>query len=222
MKFIYLSHILTEKIPVYGGEGLLSITSVKALEKGDLANIFSFSIENHWGTHIDAPNHFFEKGQKVSDYPANLFFFESPRVIQVSLEPSDILKCDNWVEEISHDNDLLLLQAGWSRFRGQQIYSSENPGIHPEVGAYLRTNYPNIKAIGIDWISVSSFQDRELGRQAHRAFLDPKGVNKPILLIEDMDLSQDLRGLKQVWAAPLRIEGIDSAPCTVMGRVEDN
>lgn len=222
MKFIYLSHVLTEKISVYGGEGLLSIAALKALEKGDSANVFRFSMENHWGTHIDAPNHFFENGQKVSDYPAHFFFFESPRVIQVSLKPSDILKSGNWIGEISHDNDLLLLQAGWSRFRGQQIYSSENPGIHPEVGTCLRENYPNIRAVGIDWISVSSFQNREMGRQAHRAFLDPQGSNNPVLLIEDMDLSQDLKGLKQVWAAPLRVEGIDSAPCTVMGRVEDN
>jgi len=40
---------------------------------------------------------------------------------------------------------------------------------------------------GFDSISVSSFQNRMVGREAHRAFLDPKA---PILLLEDIDLRE--------------------------------
>ena len=70
---------------------------------------------------------------------------------------------------------------------------------------------------GIDWISISPYQDRELGREAHRVFLDQKGRNNPVLLIEDMDLSCDLTKLRELWVLPLRVEKIDSAPCTVIG-----
>jgi len=70
---------------------------------------------------------------------------------------------------------------------------------------------------GIDWISISPYQDRELGREAHRVFLDQKGRNNPVLLIEDIDLSGNFKKLKEVWVSPLRVERVDSAPCTVIG-----
>ena len=79
------------------------------------------------------------------------------------------------------------------------MYSCDNPGIHPEVGIYLR----------------------ELGREAHRAFLGQGGKNDPILIIEDMDLSCDLTKLRELWVLPLRVEKIDSAPCTVIGGFDD-
>ena len=78
-----------------------------------------------------------------------------------------------------------------------------------------------VQAIGMDWISVSSFENRELGRQAHRAFLNRDGEGHPVLIIEDMDLSADLNGLREVWVAPLLVEGIDSAPCTIIGIFDD-
>jgi hypothetical protein len=65
-------------------------------------------------------------------------------------------------------------------------------------------------------------ENRELGRQAHRAFLNPESDGYPILIIEDMDLSANLNGLKQVWVAPLLVEGIDSAPYTIIGIFDDS
>ena len=85
----------------------------------------------------------------------------------------------------------------------------------------MREKHPYVRAIGFDFISLSPYQNRNLGREAHRTFLDPEGVNAPILVIEDMDLSADLSRLISVWIFPLRISGVDSAPCTVIGAVED-
>ena len=52
-------------------------------------------------------------------------------------------------------------------------------------------------------------------------FLDRKGRNNPVLLIEDMDLSCDLTKLRELWVLPLRVEKVDSAPCTVIGGFSD-
>ena len=41
--------------------------------------------------------------------------------------------------------DLLLLKSGWSRFRGEDIYSQHGPGLSPDVGVYLRKNYPRLR-----------------------------------------------------------------------------
>jgi len=118
---------------------------------------------------------------------------------------------------IAEGSDLLLIQSGFGRFRGTEKYSCCNPGFAPETGTWLRKGHPSLRAIGFDFISLSPYQNRDLGRESHRAFLDPRGVNSPILIIEDMDLSGNLSDLLWVWVVPLRIEGLDSAPCTVIG-----
>lgn len=221
MKYIYLSYLLENEIPVYGGRGSSNIRSVKSIHSGDSANVFSFTMENHWGTHIDTPNHFFENGLTINDYPADFWFFKNPIVIRINLKPGEMLRCTAWTDKIQSNTDIILFRSEWFNLRKTDKYSIDNPGTHPEVGFFLREKYPSVRAVGIDWVSISSLKNREMGRKAHHAFLDPDSVNNPVLIIEDMDLSHDLRRLREVWVAPLRIEGIDSAPCTVMGVIED-
>ncbi len=95
----------------------------------------------------------------------------------------------------------------------------KNPGISPDVALYIRSKFPNIRCIGIDSISVSSYSNRELGRKTHQIFLNTdKDLSEPILLLEDVDLSNDNAcRLKTVIICPLLIENVDSSPCTIIG-----
>jgi arylformamidase len=221
MRYRYLSYAFKSEIPVYGGRAFIHADSVKSLANGDSANTFLFSIENHWGTHIDGPNHFYENGLKIINYPPEFWFFESPQVIQINLRSSELLNLDGWTKDMDAKSDLLLFQSGWNKLREEKVYVEENPGINPDVALYLRKHFPNIKTIGIDWISISPYKNKIMGREAHRAFLDPEGENDPILIIEDMDLSYRLDKLKKVMAFPILMETIDSAPCTVIGEFND-
>lgn len=221
MRYLFLSHIYAKDQPAYGGKVELEIKDIKSLSRGDSSNVYEITLQNHWGTHIDTPNHFFENGKRIIDYPADFWFFKNPQAIEVSLKEKELLTLNADLNGISKATELLLFKAGWSEKRGEGSYCMGNPGIHPEVALYLRKNFPNLRAIGIDWISVSSNADRELGRESHKAFLNPYRSNNPVLIIEDMDLSCNLQGLKAVWVLPLRIEGIDSAPCTVVGIFEE-
>jgi kynurenine formamidase len=220
VKYIYLSYLLENEIPVYGGCSSLNIKDIKSLQRGDSANVFSFIMENHWGTHIDCPAHFFENGLKAADYSPETWFFQKPFVLHLKLEENSLAGSED-MGKIPEGTDLLLIKSGFSRFRGTEKYTHNNPGLKPEVGIWLRERHPYVRAVGLDFISLSPYRNRALGREAHRAFLDPDGINEPILLIEDMDLSKNLSGLISVWISPLMIGGIDSAPCTVIGVLGD-
>jgi len=199
----------------------MPLLSVKSLAGGDSSNVYSFSLQNHWGTHVDMPNHVYTEGLKVIEYPADFWIFRHPQTVEVELGATELLRCGPWLEGVRPDADILLIRTGWHRHRGQDIYSLENPGIDMEVGFYLRKNRPAIRAVGIDCVSISSYRKRDRGRAAHRAFLDPEGVNNPIVLIEDMDLGGEFDALMEVWAFPMLVEGIDGAPCTVIGSFRD-
>lgn len=217
----YLSYPLAARIPAYGGEADLELKRLRSVSDGDSATVCQATLESHWGTHLDAPAHFFEHGREIADFPAEFWHFTSPFVYSCTLRPSEVFSPSGFVGQIPLDADLLLIQSGWGRYRGEQLYVRQNPGMHPDVALKLRQNRPAIRAIGIDWISVSPYADRETGRAVHRAFLDPDGAGSPILLMEDMQLSLSLCGLLEVIALPLRLNGFDSAPCTVVGIFND-
>ncbi|VVB88577.1 Kynurenine formamidase [uncultured archaeon] len=222
MKYIYLSHYLEDEIPTYGNNRVsLNITPIKSISKGDSANVYQFTMENHWGTHIDAPAHFFFNAPSICDFQAEHWIFKKSQVIEIPPEEGKFIDVDILQRhKINTDTDLLLIKTGFQRWRGKEKYSIDNPGIKSDAALWLRKNYPSLRAIGFDFVSLSSYTDRDEGRKSHCAFLDPDGNGNPILIIEDMNLQASLEKLKDVWVFPLLIKGIDSAPCTVIGVFE--
>jgi kynurenine formamidase len=218
MKTLFLSYPLKTRLPVYGRIGAkLVLKPRKSLEAGDSCNVFWFGMENHWGTHVDAPAHFFKRGAAVADYASDVWHFRSPQLIKVRLRQGQLLSPEDLTESVRPAADLLLFKSGWYRRRAHPAYALKNPGIDPAFGAFLRKKHPSVRAVGFDWISLSSRLRREEGRKAHRVFLNPKGRGRPIFILEDMDLSGTTFSPSEVWVAPLRLQGMDSAPCTVIG-----
>lgn len=215
----YLSHQLSLSVPGYGSVSQkIEVRKVKSICRGDSCNMFWVGMENHCGTHVDCPAHFFSEGKKVIDYPCSFWHFTKPQVMKIKVTEDQVITQKNLTDDIRSGTDLLLFQSGWGAFRGKENYSFHNPGLSPELGLWLRQKHISVRAVGIDWISVSPFQNRALGRETHKAFLDPSQEKAaPIVLIEDMNLSGDLCSLGEVIVAPLLIETVDSAPCTVVG-----
>ena len=214
----FLSYSLAKDTPGYGAPSRLAIIKEKSLGRGDSCETFNMRLPNHFGTHVDCPAHFFNGGLKVAQVGANFWYFQSPQIILVKLRPGELMSVAAIKNKIKKSTDLLLLKSNWSKVRSKKKYSTANPGIDPSVGYFLRSKYPKIRAVGFDWISLSSYLNRLEGRKAHQVFLNPDGKGRPIMIVEDMDLRKATPQLEQVFVLPLRVEGIDSAPCTILGK----
>ena len=68
----------------------------------------------------------------------------------------------------------------------------------------------------MDFISLTSYQNREIGREAHKNFL---GGNNPILLVEDMDLSKIENTPRKLICVPILVHGLDGSPVTIIAEV---
>jgi len=219
-RWIYLSYELDMATPAYGnGEGFTSRHKT-GIEKGDSSNSSHWSFPNHLGTHIDVPAHFYQSGQSLSDYPAESWIFKDIFVIELTdIKPGQIIMADEIpVKIIPSNTELLLLKTGFSQYRSDEIYWSDSPGYSPGIAEVLREQCPQLKALGIDTISISSWANREVGRTTHRAFLDP---DRPVILIEDMDLSyiNEKTRWVQLILGPLRIKAANGTPCVVLGEI---
>ena len=221
-KFIYLSYILDENTSTYGNRNKFNIEKKSSIQKGDIANDSSIDTTVHIGTHLDMPYHFYENGQSIEDF--NIEYFSFKNVLFLELNPQNLVIKDELIDVLKQQRDKtnydsIIIKTGICYKREEDIYWRENYGFHPEVAYYIRENFQNVRLFGFDSISVSSFANRMIGREAHKAFLDPKD---PILLLEDMDL-RDIDNSNQIihlHVAPLRIAKCDGLPCTIIAEVK--
>jgi len=215
---LLLSHILDEKTPTYGNRDKLSIESISAIFEGASANssrwIFS---SNHLGTHIDIPYHFFENGKTLTDYPNSFWFSNNVQLIDFPLENAKLLKTEHFYNKINSTTEVLLIRTAYEKFRGTEKYWNNNPGLSEEFGLALRKEFPLIKIIGFDFISLTSWIFREEGKKAHQAFLNPDSEGNPICIIEDMSLKNLNEKLNQIIIIPILIKNANGGPVTVFG-----
>lgn len=215
-KIIYLSYYLDSETPLYGGAKGIEIQSDRSIKNGDTANTKKISLGNHSGTHIDFPNHFFENGKLSDDYGASFWIFNTPFLIDIAASENELISFnDELLNSIPQNTDFLIIKTGFGKLRKTEAYWNYNPGLHPAIASALRLRCPDLRVIGMDFISVTSFQNREIGRVAHKEFLG----SLPILLVEDMNLSNLEKSPERLMCFPLMIKGVDGAPVTVIAEL---
>jgi len=218
-KSIFLSHPINLKTPLYGGSNEIKITKNSSIKNGDTANSLRISLPNHAGTHIDVPYHFFNDGKKITDYNPSYWVFNNPKCIDFPSEDGYLIKYEDIKNKINHNDDLLLIRTGYEKNRSEKKYWQKNPGLSSCIARNIRKKHPQIRAVGVDVISITSFSHRSEGRIAHKEFLgNHSKISDPILLIEDMSLKNYNDQFKKVTIMPLLIEDGDGAPCTVIAQ----
>lgn len=238
MRYAYLSYNLDEDSPVYKGLKKPSIVHRSTISK-DGYNTYVLCAENHSGTHVDAPRHFLEDGKSISDYDLEKLIFNNVLILEIPQAPDSEISLQDFQNIIEKDEnlnskgenkniwksvDFILIVTGFFKYRQKNLekYLTENPGINSDVINFLRENFPLLRAIGIDSVSISCFNNPDNATKAHKtAFIKKDNYGEPLLLVEDMDLSSISaeNNIKQLFLIPWQFNGVDSAPCTVIAQL---
>lgn len=212
---LFLSHPISTDTPLYGGEKAVSIEHGKCLEKGDSCNSLILKFPNHTSTHVDAPSHFIAGAKTLTSYDPGDWTFKCVHLWSKNADPSEIIVDDNHeLSKMDPDTDFIIVKTGFEKFRGDEKYWKFGPGIGKKLCEEIVARFPRLKAVGMDFISISSYQNRDEGRAAHRVLL-----GAGIRIIEDMKLSGLDRSPEEVVALPLLIRDGDGGPVTVLATV---
>lgn len=216
---VLLSYPIRNGQATWPGNPSVDFTPFESMEKGDLANTGIIHLFNHYGTHMDAPYHFVKEGLKLAQVPFERFVFEQPLLLDVQMKPEQMIVPEDlkpYTQQIARC-DLLMLRTGMAEIRSSkpEIYSAHGPAVSSMCARWLMDNYPNIKAVALDFVSLASYAHPEDGQAAHRILLGQEHEHY-ILILEDVNLKKlNPDKLGKVYAIPLLIEEIDSCPVTM-------
>lgn len=189
-------------------------------DAGDVANVGILHLCNHFGTHLDAPNHFNPDGLKVSEVPLERFVYEQVVVLDVVKADRELVTRDDLkpVVGMLAKADILLLRSGWSAVRASdpERYASQGPGVAADACEYLIDGFPQLKAIALDWLSLATPHRIEEGIAAHQILCGVGRGGRYVIIIEDVDLGRLPPSIDRIYALPLFADEADSSPCTVL------
>jgi arylformamidase len=219
-----LSYNLNSKAPGWPGNPTLKIEPHSLISEGKICNEYKLMLFNHFGSHMDGPKHFNDNGPRLGELPLETFIYEKPLLVDIPKTFRELVTVEDLLpfEQQLKEADLLLIRSGFSENRTKEPsrYASEGPGMSAASCQYLMDHFPSLKAIAMDWISLASFAHMDEGVLAHQYLLG-KFHDHFICIIEDLNFAElEASKLKKVISLPLFVEGIDSAPVTVLAELE--
>lgn len=176
VSFIYLSHPLSAETPSYGNRDSVNITPKSLISEGETANTSTWILtNNHIGSHIDVPKHFYIDGKTLTDIEPHEWVFNKVSFINIPCEKGKLISEDDVAfQGIHEDTELLLIRTGFEQKRTNDVYWNGYPGLSPDLCRLLRSKYKKLRGIGFDFISLTSPLFKEAGKEAHRILLEEK------------------------------------------------
>jgi kynurenine formamidase len=220
-RFVRLSYEIRFDHPGWPGNPTYTYEQISSIERGDVANFGMLHLLGHFGSHLDAPNHFNPDGIRVAQVPLERFFYDCPLLLDVPKSDRELVLREELEphEDAIRGADLLLLRTGWSRIRKSDPvrYAHEGPGVSPEACTYLIDGFPELKALALDCISLAAYRriDPE-GIVAHQILCGVGRGDRYVIIVEDLDLGAYPDDPARVYAIPLFPQETDSSPCTVV------
>ena len=220
-EYIWLSHPLAVNDPRPPAIPAPKLEPLYTIENDD-ANVQILTVASHTGTHVDSPLHVAAEGISIHEFSAADFIFGSPVVIDLSLADEEVVMPEHLMPFAAEmqNADIVLFRFGYASVRNSypERFSEKCPGFGNESTRWLRKNFQNLRAIGMDVPSLACIAHLDETMAAHNELLG--GVGRRFFVIEDMDLAKDLSGLREVRLNPWLVTDMDSGPCSVVGLID--
>jgi arylformamidase len=177
----------------------------RRISRGDDVNASALTVSCHAGTHVDAPSHFLPDGAGIDALPLERFI--GPALVHQ-------VDADRYITE-AHVKEIPLGGTTRVLFKTRNSQLLKRREFEPNfvafsVEAARALVARGVQLVGLDYLSVAH-ADQQV--PVHRAFLD-----HGVVLLEGVDLSEIAPGRYELMCFPLRLRGLDGAPCRAVLR----
>ena len=162
------------------------------------ANESRFHLDTHTGTHVDAPFHFLQNGEKIDAISVDKFLGECVVINLSNIKNRGIEKRDIIKAKIRKD-DIVVLKTSNKYKKGFDF----NFVYLAESGAKFLAS-KNIKGVGINALGI---ERNQLSYNTHKSLL-----SKGIIIFEGLELSKIKPGRYFFIGLPLKVKDADGAP----------
>ena len=203
---IVLSKQIRNNLPIYGGVFNKNLTKSKSISVGDSCNESSLFFGFHVGTHVDFPWHFINDGKKGCDY--NYFIiYKNPTIVSTKIVDS-LMQIENTLN-FDPDSECIMIVAKEEENNSNILL---NVGLSLEFAKVIYDKLPKLRAVFLNTVSISSINNRSVGREVHKFFL-----KKGILIYEDCDFSKAAMINYNNYIYTFHIFGLenDGSPCVI-------
>ena len=215
MKLLDLTLTISENIPTFPGSPQPSFVQDKNI-KNDGYNSELLFLSSHTGTHLDAPYHFQEKGEKIHEI--SLKRLVSSAILVKSRKKGDqpITKTDIQKFEKKHgkipSGSTVIFWTGWQKMIKNISYFIRNPGLSTAAAKYLVSKKINL--VGTDSPSIDLGKDKRF--PVHHIF-----SKNNVLIVENLTNLEKIRSSKFHFVVlPLKLKGATGSPVRAIAFVE--
>jgi arylformamidase len=202
-QWIDISMPLTNDIGVWPGDTPFSFHLTYTKEQTQSANVGEITTSLHTGTHLDAPFHYDDSGEKIHELDVSLFIGPA-KVVDVRGQEAIGRK---ELEDFDFDGVSRLLLR--SLDRSDSTFPRTYPVLKKDIGPFLKEK--GIHLIGTDCPSVDPVERSDL--PAHHALSENE-----VYILENLMLKDIQAGDYELIAVPLAIVDGDASPVRAMIR----
>ncbi|VFQ78732.1 unnamed protein product [Cuscuta campestris] len=192
-------------------QGLPSFSVPRSsIKNGEMANTMDFTLNSHWGTHLDAPGYLnqtlLEQGRDIDSLNLDTlsgpcWVVDTPRGKNITSEVMEGLGIPRGVERV-----LFKTLNTDRKLMNQPRFDPSYTAFTPDGAQYLVSN-TDIKLVGIDYLSVGVGVEED-SIAVHRTFLN----TLEIIPVEGLKLDEVEPGVYDVDCLPLSIPTLDGSP----------
>ena len=184
----------------------LEVHERRRMSRGDDVNASALTVSVHAGTHLDAPFHFLADGAGIDALPLERFI--GPALVH-QVDDADRYITEAHVNAIPLDGvTRVLFKTRNSALLKRRDYEPNFVAFSVDAARALVAR--GLQLVGLDYLSVAHADEQV---PVHRAFLD-----HGVILLEGVDLSEIVPGRYELICFPLRLRGLDGAPCRAVLR----
>ncbi|ANC78298.1 arylformamidase [Fictibacillus phosphorivorans] len=198
MKFYDISMPLYNGVPGWPGDTPYHFDLAWTKEDSGSVNVGKLEMSTHTGTHIDAPYHFTDSGERVGGLDLELYV---GRAMVIDLTNRKEITIESLKEKLQDGTKRVLFKTGC--WKDRSVFPAEIVPLLPEAVPFL--SECGVGLVGVDMPSVDPLDSKEL--RAHHALYEHN-----IQILEGLVLDEVPEGVYELVALPLALEEADGSP----------